>query len=96
MRDVNFLPDRPANGDVLTKNVIVRVGGSIGIAGIGSFTDGSHNVSDTVAFENPATTTMSPADADSRDTFSMPRCSMIFVIFAFSTNSPFILMAFTD
>ena len=96
IRDVNFLPDFPANGDVFTKNVIVRVGGSIGIAGIGVFTDGSHRVSDTVALENPAITTMSPADALSRDIFSTPRCSMIFVIFAFSINSPFILIALTD
>ena len=95
IRDVNFFPDRPANGDVFTKNVMVRVGGSIGIAGIGSVTSGAHRVSATVARENPATTTMSPADADSNDTFSIPRCSIIFVIFAFSINSPFMLMALT-
>ena len=95
IRDVNFLPLCPANGDVFTKNVIVSVGGSIGIAGIGSVTDGSHNVSATVAFENPAITTISPADALSRETLFIPWCSMIFVIFAFSTNSPAILIAFT-
>ena len=94
-RDVNFLPDLPANGDVFTKNVMVKVGGSIGNAGIGSVTDGSHNVSATVALEKPATTTMSPADAESRDTLFTPWCSIIFVIFAVSTNSPAILIAFT-
>ena len=95
MRDVNFFPDFPARGDVFTKNVIVSVGGSIGNAGIGSVTDGSHNVSATVARVNPATTTMSPADAESRDTFCTPACSIIFVIFAVSTNSPAMLIALT-
>ena len=95
IRDVNFLPDFPANGDVFTKNVIVNVGGSIGNAGIGSVTLGSHNVSATVALLKPATTTISPADAESRDTFCTPACSMIFVIFAVSTKSPAILIALT-
>ena len=96
MRDVNFLPLLPANGEVFTKNVMVRVGGSIGIAGIGSVTVGSHRVSATVALAKPARTTMSPADALSREIFSIPRCSMIFVILAFSINSPFIFIALTD
>ena len=72
---INFLaefPDTIANGDVFTKKVMVKVGGSIGIAGMGSNTLGSHKVSATVAFEKPAMTTMSPAEALSNETLLTP------------------------
>ena len=58
---VNFFPSVPARGELFTVIVIAIVGGSIGVAGIGSFNSGSHIVSATFAFSNPAITTMSPA-----------------------------------
>jgi hypothetical protein len=56
-------------GEVLTVIVIDIVGGSIGVAGIGSLTSKSHIVSATFAFSNPAITTMSPASPTSIGTF---------------------------
>ena len=61
MRPVTLSPSVPASGESLTRNVIARVGGSIGCAGSGVSTDGSQIVIATVASGSPAIATMSPA-----------------------------------
>ena len=61
------------------------VGGSIGVAGIGSFTSGSQMVSATLAFSNPAITTMSPASPTSIGTFFVPSYLKILVNLPSST-----------
>ena len=78
---VSLLPSVPAKGEVFTVIVIDIVGGSIGVAGIGSFTTRSHIVSATFAFSNPATTTISPASPTSIGTFLVPSYLKIFVNF---------------
>ena len=62
---VSFLPSVPAKGDVFTVIVIDIVGGSMGVAEIGLLTSKLHIVSATLAFSNPAITTMSPASPTS-------------------------------
>ncbi len=54
---VNFLPSVPASGEVFTVIVIDIVGGSIGVAEMGSLILKSQIVSATFAFSKPATTT---------------------------------------
>ena len=76
--------------------VIDIVGGSIGVAGIGSSIPRSHMVSATFAFSNPATTTISPASPTSIGTFLVPSYLKILVNFPSSTLSPFKLIAFID
>ena len=73
MRLVTLSPSRPASGLELIEKVMASVGGSTGIAGIGSVTAGSHRVWATVAVVSPAMATMSPADAWSTGTRSSPR-----------------------
>ena len=85
---VNFFPSVPAKGELLTLIVIDIVGGSIGVAGIGSFNSGSQIVSATLAFSNPAITTMSPASPISIGTFFVPSYLKIFVNLPSSTFSP--------
>ena len=76
--------------------VIDIVGGSIGVAGIGSLTSGSQIVSATLAFSNPATTTMSPASPTSIGTFFVPSYLKILVNLPSSTFSPFKFIALID
>ena len=83
----------PARGDVFTVIVIDIVGGSMGVAAIGSLTSRSHMVSATLAFSNPATTTISPASPTSIGTFFVPSYLKIFVSFPSSTFSPFKFIA---
>ena len=78
---------------MLTVIVIDIVGGSIGVAGIGSLTSKLQIVSATFAFSNPATTTISPASPTSIGTFLVPSYLKIFVNFPSSTFSPFKLIA---
>ena len=66
---VNFFPSVPANGELFTVIVIDIVGGSIGVALIGSFNSKSQIVSATLAFSNPAIITISPASPCSIGTF---------------------------
>ena len=54
MRPVTLSPSVPASGELLTRNVIASVGGSIGCAGSGTSTSGAHMVCDTVASGSPA------------------------------------------
>ena len=68
--------------------VIDIVGGSIGVAGIGSLTSKSHIVSATFAFSNPAITTMSPASPTSIGTFLVPSYLNILVNLPSSTLLP--------
>ena len=82
---VNFLPSVPARGEVLTVIVIDIVGGSIGVAGIGSLISKSHIVSATLAFSRPAMTTISPASPNSIGTFFVPSYLKIFVNLPSST-----------
>ena len=63
------------------------MGGSIGVAGIGSFNSGSQIVSATLAFSNPAITTISPASPISIGTFFVPSYLKIFVSLPSSTFS---------
>ena len=90
---VNFLPSVPAKGDVFTVIVIDIVGGSIGVASIGSLTSRSQIVSATLAFSKPATTTISPASPTSIGTFLVPSYLKILVNLPSSTFSPFKLIA---
>ena len=64
------------------------VDGSIGCAAIGDSTAGSHSVSATVAFSNPATATMSPASASSTGCRSSPRNARILLARPCSMRSP--------
>jgi hypothetical protein len=77
----------------LTVIFIDIVGGSIGVASIGSFTSKSQIVSATFAFSNPAMTTISPASPTSMGTFFVPSYLKIFVSLPSSTFSPFKLIA---
>ena len=86
----------PAKGDVFTVIVIDIVGGSIGVAAIGSLTSKSHIVSATLAFSKPAITTISPASPTSIGTFFVPSYLKIFVSLPSSTFSPFKLIALID
>ena len=71
-RDVTYLPSRPDSGDVLTPNVMRRVGASTSRRGSGRGSAGSVSVSPIVTSGRPATDTMSPAEASSISTRSMP------------------------
>jgi len=64
------------------------VGGSIGVAGIGSFTSRLQMVSATLAFSSPAITTISPATPTSIGTFFVPSYLKILVNLPSSTFSP--------
>ena len=68
----------------------------MGVASIGSFTSRSHMVSATLAFSNPATTTISPASPTSIGTFLVPSYLKILVNFPSSTLLPFKLIAFIN
>ena len=76
--------------------VIDIVGGSIGVALIGSFTSRSQIVSATFAFSKPATTTISPASPISIGTFFVPSYLKILVSLPSSTFSPFRFIALID
>ena len=78
---VNFFPSVPAKGELFTVIVIDIVGGSIGVALIGSLTSKSQIVSATFAFSKPAIITISPASPFSIGTFFVPSYLKIFVIF---------------
>ena len=71
-RLVTYLPSRPASGEVLTPNVIRRVGASTSRRGSGRGSAGSVSVSPMVTSGRPATLTMSPGPASSMSTRSMP------------------------
>ena len=85
---VNFLPSVPASGELLTLIVIDMVGGSIGVACIGSVTSRSQIVSATLAFSRPAIITISPASPISIGTFFVPSYLKILVNLPSSTFSP--------
>ena len=69
------------------------VGGSIGVALMGSFTSRSQIVSATFAFSNPAITTISPASPTSIGTYFVPSYLKIFVSLPSSTFLPFKFIA---
>ena len=71
-------PSWPASGPSLMRNVMERVGGSTGCAVSGVSTEGSHNVSATVASFMPAIATMSPASATSTGVRLSPRNASTF------------------
>ena len=79
------MPSVPASGELLTVIVIDIVGGSIGVAGIGSLTSKSQIVSATFAFSNPAITTISPASPTSIGVFFVPSYLKILVNLPSST-----------
>ena len=85
---VNFFPSEPARGELLTVIFIDIVGGSIGVALIGSFITKSQIVSATFAFSSPAIITMSPASPTSIGTFFVPSYLNIFVNLPSSTFFP--------
>ena len=64
------------------------MGGSIGVAWIGSVTSKSQIVSATLAFSKPAIITMSPASPTAIGTFFVPSYLKIFVNLPSSTFSP--------
>ena len=88
MRPVTLSPSVPASGELLTRNVIARVGGSIGCACSGISTEGSQMVSATVALGRPAMATMSPASASSTAVRSMPRNASTLVMRPVSISLP--------
>mmetsp|Transcript_5976 Transcript_5976/g.21569 ORF Transcript_5976/g.21569 Transcript_5976/m.21569 type:complete len:303 (-) Transcript_5976:245-1153(-) len=57
---VSCFPSLPLRAESLTPNVMLNVGGSIGVDSRGSVTSTEHNVSVTVASPKPAIVTMSP------------------------------------
>ena len=69
-------------------NMTEMVGGSIGCAGIASFTEVSASVSATVALVIPAMVTMSPATASSIGCWDRPRNARILVQRKFSIFLP--------
>ena len=71
-RLVRKLPSRPAIGEVLTPNVIRRVGASTSRRGSGRGSSGSVSVSPIVTSGRPATLTMSPGPASPMSTRSIP------------------------
>ena len=71
-RDVTYLPSRPDSGEVLTPNVIDRVGASTSSRGSGRGSAGSVIVSPIVTSGRPATDTMSPGPASAMSIRSMP------------------------
>ena len=85
---VNFFPSVPAKGELLTVTVIDIVGGSMGVALIGSVTSKSQIVSATLAFSKPAIITISPASPISIGTFFVPSYLKILVNLPSSTFSP--------
>ena len=88
MRLVTLSPSVPASGELLTRNVMDKVGGSIGCAGSGVSTEGSQMVSATVALVRPAMATMSPASASSIGVRSRPRKASILVMRPVSISLP--------
>ena len=90
---VSFFPSVPAKGELLTVTVIDIVGGSIGVAFIGSLISKSHIVSATFAFSSPAIITISPASPCSIGTFFVPSYLNIFVNLPSSTLLPSRLIA---
>mmetsp|Transcript_37020 Transcript_37020/g.80642 ORF Transcript_37020/g.80642 Transcript_37020/m.80642 type:complete len:332 (+) Transcript_37020:203-1198(+) len=69
---VSWVPSRPASGLSLTPKVILMVGGSMGLVGMGASTVIAATVSVTVASGIPAMDTMSPTLASSRMARLMP------------------------
>ena len=82
LRDVTYLPSRPANGLSLTMNSMATVGSSIFTNGISSTHDGSHAVWPTFRPSTPATQTISPGSASSASTRRRPSKRYRRVIFA--------------
>ena len=74
-----FFPSRPASGLSLMPKVTEIVGGSMGCAGSGVSTAKAQSVSDTVAFDRPASVTISPATASSISLWDSPRNAWILV-----------------
>ena len=93
-RDCTLEPSRPASGESLIETVTATVGGSIGGARIGSTRSGAASVSATVALENPAIATISPASALSTAWRSSPRNARIRIARAISISRPSRLKAF--
>ena len=72
-RLVRYLPSRPDSGEVLTPNVMRRVGSSTWSRASGRGSAGSVMVSPMVTSGMPATHTISPGPASSTSCRSMPR-----------------------
>ena len=87
-REVTFLPSRPPSGPSLMRKVMLRVGGSTGMAGSGSVTSGEAMVSGMVASDRPAMAMMSPACTSSTGTRSRPEKVISLVRRPVSTTVP--------
>ena len=72
LRDVTYLPSRPASGDVLTWKYIASVGSSTVIGGSASGMSSDASVVPIARSSTPVTSTMSPAAADSTGVRSSP------------------------
>ncbi len=88
LRDVTYLPSRPASGDVLTWKYIDSVGSSIMIGGSASGVSTAASVVPIDSSSTPVTSTMSPTSAVSMGTRSMPWNENSWPIFAFFGISP--------
>ena len=85
-RAVNFLPTRPASGDVLIPIVIEILGSSTVINGSGCGFSASARVSPSVMVSIPATAMMSPGPASVAGTRSSPSVIINSEIFTFSSE----------
>ena len=72
LREVTYLPSRPANGELLTWNVMLTVGSSTESNGNASTHCGSHSVSEMPKPSMPVTQMMSPASASGTSTRFKP------------------------
>jgi hypothetical protein len=88
LREVTYLPSRPASGDVLTWKYIESVGRSTLIGGSASGDSTDASVVPIARSSTPVTSTMSPASAASTGTRSMPENANTWPIFAFGGNTP--------
>ena len=72
LRDVTSLPSCPANGELLTLNIMLTVGSSIVTGGSGRGSSGSVTVSPMCTSSKPASATMSPGPASCTSTRCRP------------------------
>jgi len=82
LRDVTYLPSRPASGDVFTWKYIASVGSSTRIGGSASGTSTAASVVPIASSSTPVTSTISPAAALATAVRSRPANLKICPIFA--------------
>ena len=86
LREVTYVPSRPANGEVFTVNCIAMVGSSIVMCGSGAGFSASVIVSPIVMPSTPATAMMSPKVVSVVSVRFSPENENSFVIFVFRND----------